>query len=56
MYRGTNKMDSRYMFEILRDKAFIIEKIFAEGIAELERQVEEELIGTCPQMSIRNDD
>ena len=56
MYHGTNKMDSRYMFAILRDKAFMIVKYFTEGAAELERQIEKELIGTCPQMSMRNDD
>lgn len=33
MYRGMNKMDSRCI-AILKDKAFMIEEIFAEGVAE----------------------
>ena len=34
MYRGMNKMDSRYILAILKDKAFMIEEIFAEGVVE----------------------
>ena len=56
MYRGIKKMDSRNMFAILRNKAVMIARCFTEGAAELERQIGKELIGTCPQMSIRNDD
>ena len=48
-------MDSRYMFALVKDKAFMIEKIFVEGVAELDRQIEKELSETCPQRSIRND-
>lgn len=55
MYRGTNKMDSRYVFAIAKDKAFMVEQVFADGVAELERQIEKALNGNCPQRSMRND-
>ena len=48
-------MDSRYMFALAKDKAFMIKKIFAKGVAELDRQIEKELSETCPQRSIRKD-